>query len=77
MKITSYSILLFLIIFSCGYEDEKSVMPKTEHKNEASQNIEDSSWTYNEYKNAELSVDITNHNLKNFSIQIQRKKRDA
>ncbi len=49
-------------------------MSVIEDKNEISQNTEDSSWTYNEYKNAELSIDITNHNLKNFSIQINRKK---
>lgn len=74
MKTTSYSILLLLLIFSCNYEDEKFVMPEMEHKNENSQNLEDSSWTYTEYKNEDLSIDVTNHNLKNISIQINRKK---
>lgn len=49
-------------------------MPENKHKNETLQNFEDSSWTYNEYKNADLSIDVTNHNLKNISIQINRKK---
>lgn len=74
MKTTSYSILLLLLIFSCEYDEKQTAMPQIEHKNETSQYMRDSSWTYNEYKSAELNIDITNHNSKNFSIQINRKK---
>jgi len=49
-------------------------MSEIDHENEASQKSEDSSWTYNEFKNAELSIDITNHCLKNYSIRINYRK---
>lgn len=50
------------------------MMSEIESENDIKQDSDDSSWTYNEYKSGSLSVDITNHNLKNFSIQINRKK---
>ena len=43
-----------------------------EHNKDIPQNADDSSWTYNDYDNGKIQVDITNHNLKNYSIQITR-----
>lgn len=77
MRTTSYTIiLLILLIFSCNTEDKLSIISEIESENDIKQDSDDSSWTYNEYKSGSLSVDITNHNLKNFSIQI-RQKRDT
>ena len=70
MKTTSYSIVILLFIFGCDYADKKYVMSEIDHKNEASQKSEDSSWTYNEFKNAELSIDIwINGKRRNFDIK--------
>ena len=70
----SYFIFLPLLILSCQSEDKQSQVSKRENKRITSQNSEDSSWTYNEYKSENLSIDITNHNLKTFSINVHRKR---
>ena len=74
MKTRIYSVVLFLLFIGCDFEDDQFEMSEIEHKNETSQESVDSSWTYNEYKSAELSIDITNHNLKNFSVLINYKE---
>lgn len=65
-------ILLFLpFIFSCGNGDKVITANSGEKNDSRAENVEDSAWTYNSYKKGDLSVDITNHNLTNFSIHIQ------
>lgn len=70
----SYFIFLPLLILSCHSEDKESLVYKRENKRITSQKSKDSSWTYNEYKSENLSIDITNHNLQNFSIDVHRKR---
>ena len=70
----SYFIFLLFLILSCQSEDKQSLVSKRENKRITSQNSKDSSWTYNEYKSSTLSIDFTNHNLKNFSIDVHRRR---
>ena len=70
----SYFIFLLFLILSCQSEDKQSLVSKRENKRITSQNSKDSSWTYNEYKSSTLSIDFTNHNLQNFSIDVHRKR---
>jgi hypothetical protein len=71
MKTLYYFDLLLIIFFlySCANESVKDQV-----ESQYAQNSKDSSWTYNEYKSEKLSIDFTNHNLKDFSIDVHRKR---